>query len=230
MMMQGPGNQSFRRIAGTIASVVAAALIAVPVASGASTPFTDIHSSGPLSDIYIGNDLSCQVRSGGFSSTEFFPNAPGPGDCGTFLFINADGNSGFLGPDFANHAGGTHTTGQFSSTEMPFTPVSQSLSGSGTTTSPYRVTTVVSGVDGTLSLTFTEVDTYIVGNNFFQTDVTVSNESAQASFTGELRTPRPSPPARPTSWEIRHPRSKSSCRSPPMTVGSRRQFRRSGPT
>ena len=66
-----------------------AALIAVPAASAATTPFADIHSAGPLSDIYIGNDLGCQVRNGGFSSTEFFPNAAGPGDCGTFLFIGS---------------------------------------------------------------------------------------------------------------------------------------------
>ncbi len=163
-----------------------AALLLVASSAQAATPSIDIHSSGPLSDIYIGNDLSCQVRSGGFSSTEFFPNASGPGDCGTFLFITPDGNSGFLGPDFQNHAGGTHTTGNLNSTEMPFTPVSQSLTGSGTAASPYRVTTVVSGVDGTLNLTFTEVDTYVVGNNFFQTDVTVANTSAGASFSGEL--------------------------------------------
>ena len=117
-----------------------AALIAVPVA-WASTPFVDIHSSGPLSDIYIGNDLSCQVRDGGFSSTEFFPNAVGPGDCGTFLFVNGDGNSAFFGPDFANHAGGTHTP-VTSGPEVPSPRSgSQSFSGSGTTASPYRVTT-----------------------------------------------------------------------------------------
>ena len=72
----------------------------------------DIHSAGPLSDIYIGNDLGCQVRSGGFSSTEFFPNASGPGDCGTFFNTGSDSDTEeLLGPDFANHAGGTHTTG-----------------------------------------------------------------------------------------------------------------------
>src|SRR6185437_7193848 len=109
-----------------------------------------------------------------------------PGDCGTFLFITPDGSSGFFGPDFANHAGGTHTTGNFSDTEVPFTPVSQSLTGSGTAASPYRVTTVTSAVNGSLTLTFTEVDTYVVGNNFWSTDVTVANTSAVASFTGEL--------------------------------------------
>ncbi len=181
------------RSVGGALGLIALLLVAAPGAS-ASTPSVDIHSAGPLSDIYIGNDLSCQVRSGGFSSTEYFPNAPGPGDCGTFLFANRDDSAALFGPDFANHAGGTHTNGNFSDTEVPFTPVRQSFAGSGTATNPYRVTTVTSGVDGRLSLTFTEIDTYVVGNNFFQTDVTVSNNSLSArgphhwhgSFHGEL--------------------------------------------
>src|SRR4249920_1060231 len=112
-----------RRIAAPALVALLVALVAVPVASAAPTPFTDIHSAGPLSDIYIGNDLSCQVRSGGFSSTEFFPNAPGPGDCGTVLFTGSDGNTSELeGPDFANHAGGTKTTDQFAFNEVPFNP------------------------------------------------------------------------------------------------------------
>ena len=58
----------------------------MPAASGGvDARYVDIHSPGPLSDIYIGNDLSCQVRSGGFSSTEFFPNARRPGRLRTFL-------------------------------------------------------------------------------------------------------------------------------------------------
>ncbi|MBV8998409.1 MAG: hypothetical protein JO304_05080 [Solirubrobacterales bacterium] len=181
----GPVTRSARRVVGLIAVAVAFGLF--PAAALGVTPSVDIHSAGPLSDIYIGNDLSCQVRSGGFSSTEFFPNASGPGDCGTFLFISG-GPPGktLLGPDFANHAGGTHTTDHFPVTEVPFTPVSQLMTGSGTSSSPFRVTTVTSGVDGSLTLTFTEVDTYVVGNNFFQTDITVSNASADARFIGEL--------------------------------------------
>ena len=141
--VKGRRRQSIGRIAGLVAgTVLLAVLIAVP-AAWASTPFTDIHSAGPLSDIYIGNDLGCQVREGGFSSTEFFPNAAGPGDCGTFLFLNSDNVSGGLfGPDFANHAGGTGTS--FTQGEMPFVSAgSQSLTGSGTAASPYKVTTTV---------------------------------------------------------------------------------------
>ena len=103
-------TRSARRAAGLIAVSGGVTLVAAPAAF-AATPSVDIHSAGPLSDIYIGNDLGCQVRSGGFSSTEFFPNANGPGDCGTFYYMGSGPQRvGLLGPDFANHAGGTDTT------------------------------------------------------------------------------------------------------------------------
>ena len=177
---------NMRRISRSVrgaGALIALLLLLAPGAS-ASTPAVDIHSAGPLSDIYIGNDLSCQVRSGGFSSTEYFPNASGQGDCGTFLFVGGDDMATFFGPDFANHAGGTHTTGKFAHAEVPFTPVSQQVTGSGTQSSPYRVTTVISGVAGRISLTVTEVDTYVVGNDFFQTDVTVSNIGVSREWPG----------------------------------------------
>jgi hypothetical protein len=172
-----PLSRSAWRLAGPIVVAVAVAVIA-PAMASASTPFTDIHSAGPLSDIYIGNDLGCQVQSGGFSSTEFFPNAAGPGDCGTFLFLTGDNVSGGLfGPDFANHANGTHTS--FAQGESPFTPASQSLTGSGTAASPYQLTTVVTFTSPTgntpVELELTEVDSYVVGNDFYQTDLTVTN-------------------------------------------------------
>ena len=186
MRIKGPGSRSLRRIAGTIVVALVAALVAVPAASAAPTPFVDIHSAGPLSDIYIGNDLGCQVRNGGFSSTEFFPNASGPGDCGTFFNTGSDtADNELFGPDFANHAGGTHTTGEFPNppTETAWTPVNQSLTGSGTAASPYQATTVVTGTDPFASggppivFQMTEVDTYVVGNNFYRTDVTLTNIS-----------------------------------------------------
>ena len=160
-------------------AAVAALLLAASSAQ-AATPSIDIHSAGPLSDIYIGNDLSCQVRSGGFSSTEFFPNATGPGDCGTFYNTGSDtAIQELIGPDFASHAGGTHTS---FSNEVPVAPVSQSLTGSGTAASPYAVTTVVTahdpfGTNPDLVFQITEVDSYVVGQSSYHSDVTVKNIS-----------------------------------------------------
>ena len=69
-----------------IGLVVGLALLAAPAAWGQSpTPSMDIQSAGPLSNIWIGNELSCQVQQAGESTTEFYPGRAGPGDCGTLL-------------------------------------------------------------------------------------------------------------------------------------------------
>ena len=57
--------------------------------------------------------------------------------------------------------------------------MSQTLTGSGTAASPYQVTTIVTirspTRQGPFRLAVTEVDTYVVGNDFYRTDVTVKN-------------------------------------------------------
>jgi hypothetical protein len=162
----------------TIAFVLVAALVAAPAASAQPTPFQDIHSNGPLTDIWIGNDLSCQVAHTGDSSPEFFPASSGPGDCGTFLSEAAGNAPTIYGPDFSNHAGGS-ATGSF---DTPFTPVSQSgVTGSGTAASPYQVTTAVTA-DNT-GLDITEVDSYVVGNDYYTTNITLTN-IGDTTFSG----------------------------------------------
>jgi len=165
------------------------ALLAPPSAWGQSpTPSMDIQSAGPLSNIWIGNELSCQVQHAGESTTEFTRGASGPGDCGTFLQINTDDSpSGVFGPDFVEHAGGTNTPYPDDYDYSAFMPVSQSLSGFGTAASPYKVTTVVDPVsDGdTFGVTVTEVDSYVVGDDFYSTTVTVDNVD-DVFFTGRL--------------------------------------------
>jgi hypothetical protein len=179
---------SFRRLIHRTGALLAAAMLLALCASSAAqaaTPSVDIHSAGPLSDIWIGNDLSCQVAHTGDSSTEYFPGASDLGDCGTFLFVNgATVGSQLFGPDFGSHAAGTATS--FPNGEMPFTAQAgnQSFTGSGTAASPYRVATAVSGTDGSLVLSITEVDTYIVGNDYYQTDITVTNNSSITTFDG----------------------------------------------
>ena len=118
------GGRAIGRVAGLVVAGLVAALIVAPAAWAQSpTPFVDIQSAGPLSNIYIGNDLGCQVSEGGFSSTEFFPNAAGPGDCGTFVDLTSDNvDGGLFGPDFADHAGGTHTTFSQGERRLPRPP------------------------------------------------------------------------------------------------------------
>ncbi|MGO9888032.1 MAG: hypothetical protein ACLP0L_09020, partial [Solirubrobacteraceae bacterium] len=174
----GPRGRIIQRIAGLVVGALSATLILAPAAWAQSpTPYVDIHSAGPLSDIYIGNDLGCQVRNGGFSSTEYFPNASGPGDCGTFVFLNGDNvDSQLWGPDFANHS----STETSFSQETPFTVDSQSFTGTGTSASPFEVTTVVTATapeqgSTTFNFQITEVDSYVAGDDFYQTNITVKN-------------------------------------------------------
>ena len=52
----------------------------------AVTPFMDIASAGPLTHVWLGNELSCQVQHVTDGTThEFFPPSVVPGDCGTFI-------------------------------------------------------------------------------------------------------------------------------------------------
>src|SRR5436190_8927251 len=109
----------------------------VPAGSAhAAVPFRDITSSGPLTGVTLGDELSCQVAYAGDARLELFPSAVKPGDCGTLLFTAGT----LFAPNFAAHDS-TSTTSLGAST--PFTPVSQSpVGGAGTGASPFKVTTV----------------------------------------------------------------------------------------
>jgi len=81
------------------------AAIALVVASAGATwclatPAADIKSAGPLTDVWVGNDLSCQAQhivDG--TNHEFFPSDVTPGDYGTFIAMD-----GMLyAPDFGGH-------------------------------------------------------------------------------------------------------------------------------
>src|SRR2546425_3678588 len=158
-----------RRFAGPlVAAIVCTALVAAQSALGA-TPFVDEGApGGPLTHVSIGNELGCQVQHAGDTSLELFPPSTTPGDCGTFLAVGGT----LYTPDFSNH-GSTATSG-LGSTRVAFSPVSQTtVSGSGTNSSPFRVTTVVN-VGGT-GLQITQVDTYVAGQESYRTDITVQN-------------------------------------------------------
>jgi len=111
-------------------------------------PYMDIASSGPLTHIFVGNALGCQVQYAGDEAFSFFPRGGIPGDCGTFLRIGDPTAS--------------------------FQPISQSgVTGSGTQGDPFKVVTRVAAVDTAVELTRT--DSYVVGDDFYRSDVTITN-------------------------------------------------------
>src|SRR4051812_26226510 len=109
------------------------AAIALVVASAAATwcmatPSADISSAGPLTHVWVGEDLSCQVQHIDDGTVhEFYPQDIFPADAGTFIALD-----GILyAPDFDIH---DYSSAEFSlGSYTPFTPVTQSpVNGSGT--------------------------------------------------------------------------------------------------
>ncbi|MGH3493877.1 MAG: hypothetical protein ACRDQ1_11665, partial [Sciscionella sp.] len=132
------------------------AAVAAPSAVAQPGPTPEITSSGPLTDIWTGDDLSCQVAYAGDDAYEFYPSDTAPGDCGTFLSVGGT----LYGPTFRD--------------SEAFTPISQSaVTGDGTSTSPYRLVTVVD-LGGT-GLEVTQTDSYVVGDEFYRTDISIAN-------------------------------------------------------
>jgi hypothetical protein len=121
----------------------------------------DITSAGPLTDIFIGNNLSCQVAHTGDAVYEMYDPYEQEGDCGTWVLV-----------------GGTSYGVYWGDAEL--TPVSQSgVTGSGTSGSPYQVVTVADA--GASGIRITETDSYVVGDEFYRTDVQVSNSGNAAA-------------------------------------------------
>src|SRR5436309_9711146 len=115
-----------------------AAIALVVASAGAAwclaTPSADISSTGPLTHVWVGNDLSCQVQHiDDAPDYEFYGPDIFPGDAGTFIAMGGV----LYAPDFTNH---DYTSAGFLiGAYTPFTPVSQiGVTGSGTATDPFK--------------------------------------------------------------------------------------------
>ncbi len=140
----------------------------------AVTPFRDIASAGPLTHVWIGNEVSCQVQHVADGTThEFYPPGTIPGDCGTFIAMGGT----LYAPDFANH--GTTATGSLG-TYTVFTPISQTpVTGTGTSADPFKVVTVVD-VAAT-GLRIQQTDAYVIGEESYRTDIMITNSGLGAA-------------------------------------------------
>jgi hypothetical protein len=129
-----------RRALVAVAGFAAVAAMALPATAGANVPFQQISSPGPISDIWVGNELSCQVKLSQDEVYSYYPAGTAPGDCGTF--VQVEGDPTVFGPNFDAHDG--TATGGLPGDYEPYTPVSQSpVAGAGTASDPYTVTTRV---------------------------------------------------------------------------------------
>ncbi|HEV2842100.1 MAG TPA: hypothetical protein VGW39_12295 [Chthoniobacterales bacterium] len=140
------------------------------------TPFVDIGAAvGPLTHVYIGEDLSCQVAHILDGTThEFFPPNTVPGDCGTFIALGGT-NGTLYTPDFTAHG---NTATSFPGVPVVFTPISQVRTGTGTAADPNKAVTLVSLPATALSIR--QTDTYSVGDKFYRTEIVIINGGGPA--------------------------------------------------
>jgi len=144
-----------------VLGVLVAAIVGLGSAQPASAAGASITSSGPLTNITISPDLNCAVNHTGDSFGEFFEDTA----CGTLVALAGT----LYGP-------ATIPAGDSASPRTPFTPVSQgAVTGSGTASSPYSITTVVD-LGGT-GFRLTETDSYVVGQEAYLTTVAINNNS-----------------------------------------------------
>ena len=123
----------------------------------------DIQSAGPLTDIFIASNTQCQVAHTGEALFEFYSSRSQEGQCGTEVAV----------------AGQLFGLGGSSWTELP----QSGVTGSGTAADPFKVTTTVQALDsssGSPLLTLVETDSYVVGTEFYRTDMTITNNTSTA--------------------------------------------------
>lgn len=144
-----------------LAALVAAVLsITVGVLVAAPASAATITSAGPLDSIQVTPDLNCAVDHVGDTEPEFY----GTTACGTLVAVGGT----LYGPADIP-AGGS------ASPRTSFTPVSQTSAGAGSAGDPYTVTTVVDLA--ATGVRISQVDSYVVGQESYRTDTTVTNTS-----------------------------------------------------
>ena len=141
----------------------------------ARVPVVDIGApAGPLTHVYIGDELGCQVAHILDGTVfEFYPSGIFPGDCGTFI---ATGGR-LYAPDLSAH-GGTAAAALLGP-RVVFTRISQVRTGTGTAVDPFRAVTLVGLPPSALRIQ--QTDTYIAGDDFYRTDVMIINNGGPAT-------------------------------------------------
>lgn len=152
-----------RRAAARLAAPLVATTLLAAAPATAPAALQEITSDGPLTSVVASDDLACQVAHRSDLRLELYPSSAKPGDCGTFVVVGPD----LYAPNVSAAANGLGT-------RTRWTPVSQTpVTGSGTSASPFKVTTVASA--GATGLQVTQVDQYTVGQESYRTDVTLRN-------------------------------------------------------
>lgn len=139
------------------------------VGAPAALADASITSTGPLTQIGAGRDLSCSVNYTGDSFGEFFHDTA----CGTFLAVGGpvSGGGTVYGASDLPAASEVYST--------PFVEDGQTqVLGNGSAANPYKVSTQVDAGDSGLSLT--ETDSYVSGADKYTATALITNSSPAA--------------------------------------------------
>ncbi len=131
----------------------------------------------PLSAVNVEGSLDCQVQASGDASSSFFGEAT-DGGCGTFLAL-ARGQGV---PESGTLFGPSPAAGIFTA-KTKFTSASaQALTGHGTASEPYAITThvdaeepVEEGKPAVKAAEVVETDSYVAGQDSYETTIVVNN-------------------------------------------------------
>ncbi len=170
---------------GPVAAAVAASvtILWLVVAGAAYAQQEVINSAGPMTQISLGDDLTCQVQMANDVASVFYPGTA-PGACGTFMQVNGNRLTNSMPELF----GPSVPPGGAPSGTQDFVPDPQNpqtLTGNGTAASPYIATTTAEACTGgvcaigtgSILATLIETDTYVVGDDFYNTSLTINNQS-----------------------------------------------------
>ncbi len=146
-------HRKIRLAAALVCGGALLALVASPILAAQEEMAS---AQGPLTRIIVTDDLNCQVAHRDDTELELFGSEIGA--CGTFLAVGGTvyGPSDIPSGDFG---------------QTPWTQVSQ-VAGSG------QITTVVGA--GATGIQIQQVDSYAAGSQSYRTDVTITNNGAQA--------------------------------------------------
>ncbi len=140
-------------------------MLGAPAVANADKTIT---TAGPINKLWVGSDLACQVSYAASETYEFYPPEFAPGDCGSFVTVD----STVYAPDLEAH--GRSAADDMGEREF-FTPVNETLTGSGTGLDPYVITTDVTALGGSIAIQ--QRTSYVTGQSSYKVDISVRNNA-----------------------------------------------------
>ena len=158
-------------------AVLCAVVVLLVAAPGAEAvvPFLHLTSTGPITTLNLGSDLSCQMTVAGNPQPSFEPVGSDLGDCGTYALVtnSTTGETQLFGPSDRVFLPGPD---QAYTPDTSNGPNGQQEINNGTNTQ-FAATRVLLG---TTNLAINQTEAYTTGDDFVTSSVDVSNSDQSA--------------------------------------------------